>query len=429
MSGIVIIGNGISGISAAIKSRELTDQQITVISSESKYFFSRTALMYVFMGQMKFEHIKPYEDSFWKQQNIDLVFDKVNKIDPEHSTILTDRGEKITYDQLVIATGSSPRKGKWKGETLKGIFNLYTMSDVNKLHEASHSCDKMVVVGGGLIGIEVCEMFASRGIEVHFLVREPFFMSGTLTTPECEVLERHIRNKGISIHKNETVISFQGDQKGNLKSLQTESGNSFETSLAVVSIGVNPNISFLDGSGIDMNHGILVNEYLETNIRGIYSAGDCTELRSPVNGRRAIEPVWYTGKLMGNIVALNIAGTPTIYNPGVWYNSAKFFDVEYQTYGFVPPINDINHDYFYWEDPQRPRSFNVYYDNSSEVVKGFNFLGIRGDHKKCEIAIREKYTLSEVMESLDSFLFDPEFSKSIPEKILKFYNNLKLINS
>ena len=118
MEHIVIIGNGISGVTAARHIRKNSDKRITIVSSESKYFFSRTALMYIYMGHMKFEHTQPYENWFWKKNRIDLKQGFVTKIDVSNKSLLFSDDTTLIYDKLIIATGSKPNKFGWPGQDL-----------------------------------------------------------------------------------------------------------------------------------------------------------------------------------------------------------------------------------------------------------------------------------------------------------------------
>ena len=131
--GTVIIGNGIAGITAARHLRKGSNQRIQVISAESPYFFSRTALMYVYMGHMKFEHIKPYEDWFWEKNKIELIHAMVEKVRPDDQVVLLSTGEKIGYDNLIIATGSRTKYYNWKGQESKGVQGLVTFQDLQEL--------------------------------------------------------------------------------------------------------------------------------------------------------------------------------------------------------------------------------------------------------------------------------------------------------
>ena len=124
MSKIAIIGNGISGITAARHLRKLGDHDITVISGETDHFFSRTALMYIYMGHMEYSHTKPYEDWFWKKNGIRLVRDWVVEVDVQAKNLLTQGGSKIQYDSLILATGSKSNKFGWPGQDLPGVQGL-----------------------------------------------------------------------------------------------------------------------------------------------------------------------------------------------------------------------------------------------------------------------------------------------------------------
>ena len=178
---IVIIGNGISGVTAARHIRKNSDKRITIISAETDYFFSRTALMYVYMGHMKYEHTKPYENYFWKKNRIDLKRGFVQTVDHANNQLIFADGSTMSYDKLIIAVGSKPNKFGWPGQDLDGVQGLYSKQDVDMLEQNAPNnevCKRAVIVGGGLIGVEMAEMFHSRDIPVTFLVREKSFCSG-----------------------------------------------------------------------------------------------------------------------------------------------------------------------------------------------------------------------------------------------------------
>ena len=175
MEHIAIIGNGISGITAARHIRKRSDKKITVISAETEYFFSRTALMYIYMGHMKFEHTKPYEDWFWAKNRIDLLNAYVEKIDSQNKKLIINGKDDLAYDKLIIACGSKSNKFGWPGQDLKGVQGLYNFQDLESMEASSEGLNKAVIVGGGLIGIEMAEMFHSRHIPVTMLVRDKNF--------------------------------------------------------------------------------------------------------------------------------------------------------------------------------------------------------------------------------------------------------------
>ena len=132
---ILIIGNGIAGITAARHIRKNSDFGITVVSSESKYFFSRTALMYVYMGHMKMEHIQPYENNFWQKNRIDLIQDRVLELNHKNNAVILENGGELKYDKLIIATGSKPNFFGWKGQDLIGVQGLYSKQDLETMEQ------------------------------------------------------------------------------------------------------------------------------------------------------------------------------------------------------------------------------------------------------------------------------------------------------
>jgi NAD(P)H-nitrite reductase large subunit len=409
MKHIVIIGNGISGITAARNIRKRSNFKITIISSETKYFFSRTALMYIYMGHMKFEHTKPYEDSFWKKNNLDLVFDHVESVNTESKSLQLRSGHKITFDQLIIASGSTSNRFGWPGQNLRGVQGLYHYQDLETMEQQTRGIKRAVIVGGGLIGIEMAEMLLSRNIEVTFLVREKEFWNNVLPLQEASLISKHIRSHHVDLKLETELKEIKGDRHGNVTAIITGNGETISCQFVGLTVGVSPNINFLSGSGIEVRKGILVNEFLETNISGIYAIGDCVERTYVLPGRKNIEQVWYTGRMMGEVVAQTICGDQTKYEPGPWFNSAKFFDIEYQTYGHVGNTLSADEEDFYWEHTEGNKAVHFVWDRSSWLFKGINVFGIRLRHECFDRWLREGRSIQYVITHLREANFDPEF--------------------
>lgn len=423
---VIIIGNGISGITLARHIRKLSDKKITVISNETEYFFSRTALMYIYMGHMKFEHTKPYEDWFWEKNKIGLKKGYVQSIDTTEKRIIFENNEALTYDKLILASGSKPNKYGWPGENLKGVQGLYHLQDLNSLEKYAPNnkvCKRAVIVGGGLIGIELAEMLISRGIAVTFLVRETSFWNTMLTAKESEMLNRHIRNHHIDLKLGVNLKEIRGDEDGKVKSVVIEETNE-EIMCQVVglTVGVSPNIEFVKSSTIDTNRGILVNRFLETNNADVYAIGDCAEQREAIGNRRTVEAVWYTGRMMGEALARTICGTRTAYNPGHWFNSAKFLDIEYQTYGWVSATPSENNKHFHWMHHDGTKSITLEYETKTGVVQGINAFGIRLRHEVMDRWLTEKRSVDFVLQNLEHANFDPEFYRRYEKEMLAKYN-------
>jgi NAD(P)H-nitrite reductase large subunit len=421
MQHIVIIGNGISGITAARHLRKRSNHKITVISAETEHFFSRTALMYVYMGHMKYENIKPYEDWFWKKNKIELVKDFVEKVEPAAKNLVLRTKGNFSYDTLIIASGSKSNKFGWPGKDLKGVQGLYSYPDLELMEENTKGIKHAVIVGGGLIGIEMAEMLLSRKIGVTFLVRESEFWNNILPLQEANLISRHVRSHHVDLKLNTELKGIQSDSNGRVKSIVNNKGESIDRQFVGLTVGVTPNIDFLKNSGIEIKRGVLVNEYLETNQSGVYALGDCAERQYELPGRRTVEQVWYTGRMMGEVVAQTISGTKTKYEPGPWFNSAKLFDIEYQTYGNVWNELKPNEAEFYWEHKSGTKCVHIVWGKTSNQFLGINTFGIRMRHECFDKWLREEKSIDFVMQHLAEANFDPEFFERHEEEIVREY--------
>src|SRR5690606_17427129 len=189
--------------------------------------------------------------------------------------------------------------------------------------------------------------------------------------------------------------------------------------------GVSPNIDFIKLSNIETNNGILVNRFLETNITDIYAIGDCAEQHEAIGNRKPIEAVWYTGRMMGEVLAQTICGNKMAYNPGHWFNSAKFFDIEYQTYGWVNSNkNKLDYEtHFHWKHADDTKCITIAFDKNTNRFLGINTLGIRMRHEVFDRWLTEKRDIDYIVNHLSEANFDPEFYKKYELDIKNAYQN------
>ncbi|MCA9295465.1 MAG: NAD(P)/FAD-dependent oxidoreductase [Phycisphaerales bacterium] len=410
MTHVVIIGNGVAGITAAraLRVREPA-WAITVISGESAYHYSRPALMYVFMGHMRYQDCKPYEDDLWERENITLVRDWVVAIDAERSTLALHHGAPIAYDKLLIATGSKSNRFGWPGQDLPGVQGLYDLMDLKALYEASETARHATIVGGGLIGIELAEMLHSRNIHVTLLVREKSYWSNILPPGESALVNEHIREHGMDLRLETELEEILPGRDGRVARVRTKDGTEIDTQIVGLTAGVSPNIDLVRDTAIRTNRGVLVDWSLRTNIENIYAAGDCAEIVREGEERNLLQQVWYTGKMQGETVARAMAGEDVSYDPGIWYNSAKFLDLEYQTYGQVPARAVDGQTQLWWQHRNGKRGVRLVYDTKTKHFLGLNTIGIRYRHRVCESWLREQRDIEFVIANLGTANFDTEF--------------------
>ncbi len=419
----VIIGNGITGITAARTLRKLSDDTITVISGETDYFFSRTALMYIYMGHMRFSDTQPYPPEFWTKNRIQLRKGWVQEIDTAQKRLLFADGDSMHYDTLLIASGAKSNKFGWPGQDLKGVQGLYSYQDLLELEEnTKNGIQRAVIVGGGLIGIEMAEMLHARHYPVTLLVRESNYWNNVLPEQESDMISAHIRKHGFDLRLQETLKEILSDEQGRVRGVITGSGEEIACQVVGLTAGVAPNIDFLKGGQIHLDRGVLINQHMHTNVEDVFAAGDCAQFQHALPDRRVIEQVWYTGKLQGECAARNMLGIKTLYEPGYWFNSAKFLDIEYQTYGTVLNTLRPGETEFYWEHHDREKAVHIVYRAEDRLFIGINIFGLRMRHEVFNQWLLEKRSVDHVLAHLRAAQFDPEFYKRYETAIIDAWN-------
>jgi len=411
----VIIGNGISGISTARFLRKESDNRITIISAESPFHIARTALMYVYMGDLRPSDLKPYEDDFWSTNGMELVQDTVTDIDLDSHVVSLLSGSRVHYDQLVLATGSRPNRFGWPGEYAHGVQGLYSMQDLAAMESATEGISQAVVVGGGLIGIEMAEMLSVRGIDVHLLVREEAYMDYLFSADESELIHEEIRRHGAVLHLGTELDRIETDHSGRSEAVVTKGGTRLGASFVGLAVGVHPNVDLARQIGIDADKGILVTTKFETSAPDVYAVGDCAQFLEPLEHGRTIEQLWYSGRRQGRTLGRLLAGGNTPYTAPLFFNSAKFFDLEYQTYGDVPPGPTKQVECRQWAAGQR--LVRVAVERSSGRLLGVNGMGVRLRQEAVAAMIRRGDRASMSEEQVKHLLFEPEFFNANTKQI------------
>ena len=421
---LVIIGNGITGVTCALAVRRLQpDARITLVSAESAHHFSRTALMYAYMGHLRPQDLKPYEDWFWNENRLGLVHSTATALNPAERLVILADGTTLTYDQLLLATGSETKRYDWPGQHLAGVQGLYGLPDLAAMTRDTHGIGRGVVVGGGLIGVELAEMLHSRGIEPLVLVRDARYWAGVLPPEEAQLVDRQFRENHVPVRYSTELREILGDAQGRVRAVVTTAGEEIACQWVGLATGVTPNLTLAVTAGVETDRGILVDELLRTSVPHVYAAGDCAQHRQPAAGQVPIEQLWYTGRMQGETVAHTLCGQPTPYRRGVWFNSAKFFNLEYQTYGQAPAEPTPGLESFYWEHPSARAALRVYFQAAApHAVVGFNALGLRLRQAVCEQWIREQTPVATAMAHLGAANFDPEFFRQHEPAMVEAFN-------
>ena len=345
MGKTVIVGNGVCGIEAALALRAREPRaEIALVSDEHDHFFSRPALMYVFAGQMTVRDTEPYDRGLYERLALQRIRGRVTRVDLAARTLVLESGTAVSYDRLLLAAGSKARPAPWPGSDGPGVHAFVTLRDLERLDAEARKGQRAVVIGGGLIGVEVAEILAHRGLHVTFVIRETWYFPLALERREAALVAEHMRGHGIDVRLGAGVEEIRRGANGEVTAVRA-GGEDIPCDLVVAAIGVVPNTAFLEGSGLALSStgAVEVDEALRASAPGVWAAGDCANV-AWVDGTRRPEQLWYTARDQGRVAAASMAGDAVTYRRGTWYNSAKFFDLEYTTAGWVPVGLDANND-------------------------------------------------------------------------------------
>jgi NADPH-dependent 2,4-dienoyl-CoA reductase/sulfur reductase-like enzyme len=379
--------------------------------------------MYVYMGHLRLSDIRPYKDWFWRENRLELVHATATALDIVHRQLTLNSGTTLQYDQLLLATGSESQRCNWPGQHLAGVQSLYGLPDLEAMTRDTRGISRGVVVGGGLIGVEMAEMLHSRGIEPVVLVRDAHYWASVLPAEEAQLIDRQFQENQVPVRYCTELREILGDASGRVRAVLTTAGEEIACQWVGLATGVTPNIGLAKTSAVETDRGILVDGYLRTSVSGVYAAGDCAQQRQPAVGEVPIEQLWYTGRMQGETVAHTICGHATPYQRGVWFNSAKFFNLEYQTYGHAPATSKAGLSSFYWEHPAGRTALRVYFQAVAPfAVTGFNAMGLRLRQAVCEQWIRAKTPVATIMRQLGAANFDPEFAPQHEAAIVAAFN-------
>ena len=224
---IVIVGNGVAGVTCAMTARQRDPHaEITIIGGETDFFFSRTALMYAYMDRMNRRDLEPYERKVYAEQRIGLLRDWVIDHNAAAKTVHLSSGTTLPYDKLVLALGATPNRFGWEGinDVKDGLVHFVSMQDLDACERLTPTTREAVVVGGGLIGIELVESLLYHGIKVTFLIREPYYWPVALGREEGDIVTEQLRAHGVDVRYMEEMKRIEVDPVGRVSGLVTNSG-------------------------------------------------------------------------------------------------------------------------------------------------------------------------------------------------------------
>ena len=338
MTGYVVIGDGAAGTTAAqyVRKRD-PDGSITIFSDDSNAAYYRAALTNYLIGELREDQLFAVPPDFYARNRIERVLARVSSIDTAARRItLASGGAPVAYDKLCIAAGSAPNPPPFPGNDLAGVMTMRTMQDARAFMEDLRSgrVKRAVVIGGGPLALEWAQGLRARGAEVLYILRGRDFMGGVLDKTGSDLVASRLRAFGCDLRMEEEVAEVIGDKQGRVRAVALKhSGERIQAQLVCAAIGIRMNTGFLAGSGIEVNKGIPVDASMQTNVPGVYAAGDVAEVDDPLIGAKRGLGLWEPARLQGRVAGSNMGGGQAAYRVGVMYNATRLYDLDFAGIG------------------------------------------------------------------------------------------------
>lgn len=325
MKQFVIIGNSAAGIAAveAIRQKD-KESKITIISDEDYLSYCRCLISYYLAGEVDEEKILYRLESFYKENNIELLLNKkVMHVVPKKNRIICEDKSQLNYDTLLIATGSHPKFPSIPGIKKRGVFGLRTLKDVKEIGGLLPIVKTACILGGGLIGLKAAYALKKRDIEVKVIVKSKQVLSQMLDYQAASMVKKQLEANGIEIILGCDAIEVIGN--GDIKAIKLDSGKVLGCSLVIAAKGVEPNIDLVKDTEVKISEGIIADNLMQTNVPNIYTAGDVCESFDLTIGAHTVNALWPIAVEQGKIAGCNMAGDNLNHEGSLGMNSIEFF--------------------------------------------------------------------------------------------------------
>jgi nitrite reductase (NADH) large subunit len=309
----VIIGAGAAGISAAETIRQADSSgEILIFTDEPFGFYSRPGLAYYLTGEIPESQLHPFPGTYFQNLNINIWQASVTRLLPADHLIILSNGNRVKYDRLLIATGSTAIQPEFPGVDLEGVVKLDNLSDARQILKNIRKVKSAVVVGGGITALEIVEGFHAHRVKIHFLLRRDRYWSSVLDEIESKIVLSRLKHDGINLHFNTEIAAIRG-KNGKVGAVVTKDDQEIPCQMVAIAIGVRPNIDIARQANIDVDRGILVDSFLQTSAPDVYAAGDVAQIYDPITGKAHLDILWGPARDEGRIAGLNMIGKAVRY--------------------------------------------------------------------------------------------------------------------
>ncbi|HXF83780.1 MAG TPA: FAD-dependent oxidoreductase [Anaerolineales bacterium] len=331
----VIVGSGVAGIAAIEAIRSLDREgEVVMIGDDPHGFYSRPGLAYFLTGELHDKALFPFTAAAYRKMNFRYVKGRVQKILREAHVLELEGGTSLSYDKVLLAVGAQAAPLKAPGADLDGVLKLDHLEDAKKILKHARRGRTAVVVGGGITALELVEGFLARGVKVHYLLRGDRYWSNVLDEQESRIVEHRLQEEGVRLHFHSEIAEILG-KKGAVHGVRLADGKTLACNMVAYAIGVRPRLELAKQAGLEIDRGILVNEYLQTNDPSIYAAGDVAQVYDPASGQSVLDSLWGPARQQGYAAGLNMAGKRTAYRKAVPFNVTRLAGLTTTIIGMV----------------------------------------------------------------------------------------------
>jgi nitrite reductase (NADH) large subunit len=309
----VIIGAGVAGF-AAVEALRSVDKagEIILISNDPYGYYSRPGLAYYLTGELHDKTLYPRTQEDYKNLKFSFLKGHVTRILRSEHALEMDGKSRLPYDKLLIATGARARVLEVPGAKLDGVVKLDHLTDAKNILKLAKSSKTAVVVGGGITALELTEGLITRGVHVHYLLRGDRYWSNVLDERESKTVEGRLQAEGVELHYHAELKEIIG-KKNRVSGVRLGDGQTIKCDMLAYAIGIHPCMELMQGTGLTLDRGILVDEHLQTNDPDIFAAGDVAQVFDPLLGHSALDSLWNPARDQGQVAGMNMAGRKMAY--------------------------------------------------------------------------------------------------------------------
>jgi nitrite reductase (NADH) large subunit len=331
----VIIGNGVAGVSAAEAIRENdTRGEITLIGDETFSPYCRPMISMVLEGSLSQDRLPIRSRRFYDTLGIHpMLGDRVTALDANRSCLTVAGGKTVSYDRLLIATGADPRPIRAEGLFLKHIFYMRTQDHVRQMLAVLPGVSHALVLGGGLVGFKAAYGLLHRGIDVTMLIGSGVPLSMQVDDGAGAMVLDELMRHGLHVQVQQKVVAFEGN--GCVQRAHLSDGSSLACDMVVIGKGVLPALSFVPRDQIQVDLGIVVNDFMQTTAPAVYAAGDVAESIDVARKAPWVNAIWPEAVIQGRMAGMNMAGCPVAYRGSLGRNVIRIFGMDVMSAGVV----------------------------------------------------------------------------------------------